>query len=100
MNSTEQRTHSKRTEELDARLATVEVVLDAAVKAIGDERTHRIALAHEQRAYVDGADRQLRERCQERWDETGKTTKRLADRHFTFTAMTFWQRLRWLLLGY
>lgn len=99
MNGAEQRTHATRTEQLEARLRTVETMLAASLDAISEERDHRLAQARDQRTYVDRHDEALRACCQERWDETCTRTKRLFDVHHTFQAMTFWQRLRWLALG-
>lgn len=49
--------------------------------AIGAERTHRLTLANEQRAYVDSENQSL--------------LRVLA----AFDAFTFWERLRWLFRG-
>ncbi len=114
MNSTEQRTHKKAITTLEAdTLALIEAQSrvcreveralrhDLAVlrMAVGEERTHRLKLADEQRAYVDSADTALRRCCQERWDETARTTKRLWDSLAALDRMTVWQRLYWLVMG-
>lgn len=51
---------------------------------IGDERTHRLKLADEQRAYVDSKDAEVR---------------RLADRALSVTERGLWGRLRWMFAG-
>lgn len=105
MNGTEQKAHTKVTDGLDARLTTVEEVLTAldervsavakAAKAeiavalqqadaktrelVGEERTHRLTLAQEQRAYVDRGD---------------KPADVFRDR-----TRTGWGRLTWLIRG-
>lgn len=66
--------------------------VESAHAKIGDERTHRLKLADEQRAYVDGADAGLRRLSVERGIQ-------LADRIYVFEALTFLERLRWLFLG-
>lgn len=99
MNGTEQRTHATRTEQLEARVRQLETLLTASLHAISEERDRRLALGVDQRTYVDKHDGELSACCQERWDETSARTKRLFDLHYTFCGMTFWQRLRWLVLG-
>lgn len=66
--------------------------VESAHAKIGAERSHVLRLAEEQRRYVDGADAGLRRHIVERGIQ-------LADRIYVFESMTFWQRLRWLLLG-
>lgn len=103
MNGDEQKNHRVVTQELGRTLATVAETtasqLSVLRSSINNERTHRIALADEQRAYVDARDKELRVCCQERWDSVSVTTKRLADRHGEFVARGFWSRLNWLLTG-
>ena len=113
MNPVQMRQHRTVTERLSDRLDVLEPLVDrmmhngdalyqgheANAKAIGEERTHRLAMAQEQRGYVDNEDRQLRQCCQERWDSTSAATKRIGDRHQAFVSQTFWQRLRWLVFG-
>jgi hypothetical protein len=107
MNSTEQRTHRTVTAELAYGLENIAKAAaqrfgeqDAQMRvSISDVRAHLKKLADEQRSYVDARDRELRECCQERWDASGETTKRLIDRHQAFVTRTFWQRLRWVLRG-
>ena len=103
MNGTAQKNHRTVTATLAAQFETF---ADAAVdrfndheRKISDERTHRLKLADEQRAYVDARDRELRVCCQERWDATGETTKRLADSIRALQDRGFWSRLNWLLTG-
>ena len=110
MNATAQRTHTRATDALDARLTNAELVLTAVDERvaqavalledkINDEHTHRLQLADEQRRYVDYEDRRLRQTCQARWDETAATTQRLAVDLYRFQMMTWWQRLVWIVLG-
>lgn len=99
MNATEQRTHRTVTLALDERLGNVETVVtglanyvekvrDDGRAALGIEKTDRLALALEQRGYVDTEDRQLRESIQ-----------RLQVRTVLLSQSTFWQRLLWLFRG-
>jgi hypothetical protein len=114
MNTDEQRTHTRKTDELDARLTNVETVVEAldqrmselAVAAqaeinrqmtkvrelVSEERTHRLELAGEQRAYVDREDRELR-----------RSVERLQVRTVLLAQPTVWRRLRgllsWVLFG-
>jgi hypothetical protein len=104
--------HGSVTERLTARLDDLEPVVDRLLQneakliadaltvdaRIGEERTHRLKLAQEQRGYVDNEDRQLRQTCQERWNETGATHKRIGV-HQAFVSRGFWSRLNWLLTG-
>lgn len=110
MNAAEQKAHRTVTRDLGDRLDAIEPVVEAIEARVSgifadfdtrlhEERTHRLQLAREQRDYVDGEDRKLRTCCQERWDSTNQTTKRLADGLAMFRAMTFWQRVRWLVTG-
>ena len=111
MNGTEQQARHVAVQRAESRLDTLETVLSALVdevrkerearlRADGEERTQRIRLALEQRSYVDTEDRLLRACCQDRWDVTMATTKRLFDAHAAFRGRTFWQRLRWLVRGF
>ncbi len=81
MNGTEQRQHRSVTDGLAARLDEVEAALERLHDAIGAERTHRLKMADEQHAYVDRADLTLE-----------AMIGAVRDR-------SFWERLRWLLLG-
>lgn len=71
--------------------------VDVAVNVTG-----AAALADEQRAYVDGRDRELRACCQERWDSTSSS---LARAFAAIAAIDEWRdrgflaRLRWLFTG-
>jgi len=111
MNATEQRKHTTVVAQL---AADVETVLDGLSKemlerflveektrneAVGQERTHRLELAKEQRNYVDAENRKLRECCQERWDASAKTHKTFADAIYGFQHRGFWSRLNWLITG-
>ena len=69
------------TDRYNGRFLTLDKDLNAIRQAISDERTHRLKLADEQRAYVDHEDRLLRERIQ------------------AFVNRGFWSRLNWLLTG-
>lgn len=92
MNGTEQRQRATAVNRAEARLDDIELVIqalaeeivknrDTTAAAVNDERTHRLKLAVEQRAYVD--------------DENRKTLYLFAN----FKFMTAWQRLRWLVRG-
>lgn len=103
MNASEQKNHRTVTRALAQQF---EQFADAAVdrfndheRKIGDERTHRLKLADEQRAYVDARDRELRECCQRRWDATGDAEKRINERISELRNRGFWSRLNWLLTG-
>lgn len=99
MNGTEQRTHTRVTDELRTRIANVELVVSAlhnqvlelahtTATSVGDERTHRLQLADKQRAYVDGENRIL---C--------RSIELLQARTTILSQSTFWQRLKWLIRG-
>jgi len=107
VNPTEQKAHTKTTDALAARLDDLELfvaaldervsgVATAAQASIGQERTHRLQLAEQQRTYVDGADRQLRVVIEERRSailaEVGAAIGELR-------ARTLWGRLRWICFG-
>lgn len=85
MNGAEQRErHSRLTDLQTVVIGLAEQIVkdrEAATTAIGHERTHRLKLADEQRAYVDGEDRK----------------HEMAFAHFK--RMTLWQRLRWIVRG-
>lgn len=107
MNPTEQKTHQTALRDLENatsdRMDSLETlchqIFEAARDGINEERTHRLKLANEQRGYVDNEDRQIRQCCQERWNETSATTKRLGDRISELRDRGFWSRLNWLLSG-
>jgi len=110
VNGTDQRTHTRATDALDARLTNAETVLTAVDERvahavallesrINQEVTHRLKLADEQRDYVDHEDRRLRETCQARWDATADTTRRLSLEFCRHQHMTFWQRIGWIVRG-
>jgi len=99
MNGSEQRQHKTVTDALATRLDDVDTVVaaldqrvsdaaQAALASIGQERTHRLRLAEEQRGYVDRNDRELR-----------RSIEVLQVRTVVLTQSTFWQRVRWLLFG-
>lgn len=92
MNGTEQRAQGTRTAQLTKQIEDQGLVIEAlagamvkdreaAEKSIGEERTHRLKLADEQRAYVDHADRLIAARV------NGVLNR------------GFWGRLRWLVTG-
>lgn len=66
--------------------------LENVAARIGEERTHRLQLANEQRAYVDAADRELRRSLVASHDDIGARINR-------HERMTLWQRLTWLVTG-
>ncbi len=110
MNATEQKRHRVVTKDLGERLDAVEPIVEAIderlTQAFGEfdqrlhaERTHRLALAQEQRGYVDNEDRILRQTCQERWTATAFTHTELFRRLARFERLTIWERLWWLLTG-
>ncbi len=110
MNAVEQKTHRTVTKDLSERLDAVEAVtaeidvrlvggFNSLDRRINEERTDRLALAQEQRGYVDGEDRKLRTTCQERWDATTQTMRRVSIDLAAFEHLTLWGRLRWLLTG-
>lgn len=107
MNGQEQKNHKtavatleRRTSEFAdsvvARLASQE---DAWRRAVADESRQRHEEEHKQRSYLDARDRELRECCQERWNETTAAQKRAFDAISAFRDRTFWGRLRWVVAG-
>ena len=110
MNAVAQKNHRTVTRDLGERLDAVEAVtaaIDERVaggfgsldRRINEEYAHRLRTSHEHRAYVEGEDRKLRTTCQERWDVTTQTTRRLSVDLAAFEHLTFWGRLRWLFTG-
>jgi len=106
MNGTEQRVHRTVTRDLQTQLndlIDVVTAIDAqqaklwgdTVEAIAAERVRR----HQMRETLRKAIDEQRGCCQERWDATAATTKRLGDRAHAFETRTFWQRWRWLVVG-
>ena len=96
MNGIEQKTHKRVTDELAAGLedlsrasterataisASVEELANVTRELINKERTHRLSLASEQRAYVDRADTFNRDILN------------------AFVGRTFWSRLNWIMTG-
>lgn len=103
MNATEQKLHTRKTDELaDVIAGTQAAVLERFEEVernlaqlrdrLGDERTFRLKLAQEQRAYVDAEDQRLQRDYLFRIDEVGIQLN-------TFQTRTFWARLGWLLTG-
>jgi uncharacterized protein (DUF3084 family) len=96
MNPVQQKAHTRRTDELEQMVTDLGTVVFAKVNSVGqhadtivnEERTHRLKLAEEQRAYVDEEDNKLYKYIQ-------ATESHLA----RFTHRTFWQRFKWLLFG-
>lgn len=92
MNGPEQRQRHLAVHRAEQRLDDMELVLvrmatelvherEGYAKAIAQERTHRLTLADEQRAYVDGE------------------LRKLSARLFRCETQTVWQRLRWIVRG-
>lgn len=102
MNPVEQKQHKKRTDELEALIGTVESAALDAIEAlrisIGNERTHRLKLADEQRGYVDDADRELRRISDERWLATAEAQGRIIAMSEPLRR-DLWGRLKWLVVG-
>lgn len=110
MNGTEQRAHRTVTEQLGARVEVLEtvvaglsdalgVVARAADTRIGEERTHRLTLAEEQRAYVDGEDRRVERRVQALEPAIKGHEARICRLQDVLCDRTVWQRLAWLIWG-
>ncbi|HMF58846.1 MAG TPA: hypothetical protein VK595_00660 [Vicinamibacterales bacterium] len=78
----------KNEAKLIADALSIAVTLDELRTRIGDECTHRLKLAQEQRAYVDYENQKLRQL-------QGATFNSLAE----FCGRSFLQRLRWLVTG-
>jgi|SRR6185369_11016755 len=99
MNPTEQKQHKRRTDELEALIGSMETATLEAIEglrlSIGSERTHRLKLAEEQRAYVDAADRELRRISEERWQSTAEQSAVLTEP----LRRDLWGRLKWLVVG-
>lgn len=62
--------------------------IETARRLVSEERTHRLKLADEQRAYVDTRDRRL----------SDVLDTEIFDRR-SFCARGFWSRFNWLLTG-
>jgi hypothetical protein len=60
---------------------------------ISAERTHRLELADQQRAYVDGGDRDTRQ-------AVDRIVRFAVERLQRFERMSLWARLRWAFTGY
>jgi hypothetical protein len=99
VNGTEQQARHTAVTRVERQLTDVQTVAEAldqkvaevaktTLAAINDERTHRLKLAEEQRAYVDGEDRVLSRRITSLVHE-------LDDQR----GWTFVQRWRWLFTG-
>jgi hypothetical protein len=114
MNPTEQKNRHRVTDELakgmeDFAAATEDrfVAMERRILAaeggarahVDAERTFRLKMADEQRAYVDNEDRKLRQCCQERWDSTAHSTQQLGAAIFGLRDRGFWSRLNWLIRG-
>lgn len=80
-------------------LQRVDAALDDLRAAINNERTHRLQLANEQRAYVDGADAQLKAYCRERFEANIREHARMDASVAELRQRGFWGRLNWLLTG-
>lgn len=104
MNGTEQQRHTRVTDELKARLENIETVLaalddrvsavaQATIASVNQERTHRLKLADEQRAYVDRRDGEVQTTCLRQNTLTYAAFLGFCDR-------PFWQRVRWLIRGH
>lgn len=108
MNPTEQRNHRKATTEIahavealseatQDELTRIETELRESISA---ERTHRLKLANEQRAYVDAEDRKGREIYQERWNADSESHQNILKRLSEFRDRTFMGRMRWIFRGF
>ena len=67
-------------------------VVEFVTKEIGQERTHRLKLADEQRSYVDAQDRELRR-------DMEATDRLLNQRFLMLESLTLWGRIRWMVTG-
>ena len=104
MNPTEQKTHTRRMDALETKFRHFQAALEATTEEalsqmdlslrefvreqVGEERTHRLQLANEQRTYVDHADKMnhlLSTGTRQEWE--------------AFTGLRFWGRLKWLITG-
>jgi hypothetical protein len=107
MNTTAQKDHKRRTDELAASISALADAADTRIleleadlrERISSERTHRLKLAEEQRNYVDGSDREIRECCQDRWITSNEAQRRFIDQLSAFRDRTLLGRLRWLFRG-
>src|SRR5690242_19296355 len=104
MNHGEQQTHRTRVLQLEAllkehekesRMTLQNAYLELSEK-IGQERTHRLKLAEEQRSYVDGADRTIRHHIESL--DARLLLQETAFTHFS-RPRSFWARLGWLFTG-
>jgi hypothetical protein len=87
---------TKEARAVDLRaLAAMREQLESAHARVSDERTHRLNLANEQRAYVDRGDKELRGRV----NHLCVDVVELSGRFGRFQWMTLLQRLRWLVTG-
>lgn len=99
MNSFEQKRRHTVVEQLAADTELViESLADQTRKLIGDERTHRLKLADEQRSYVDGVIRDVRRVSDERWQATGEAQVKIIAMSEPLRR-DLRGRLRWLLKG-
>ncbi len=109
MNPSEQRAHTTRVDQLerDVERLLEKIAADTrdrftaerqtSANAWNSERTHRLEMAEQQRAYVDQEDRKLREGVK-------RLTERVADLELDHTrrnvqGRTIWGRIGWLLRG-
>jgi hypothetical protein len=109
VNGAEQRARQSVAERLGGRIDNIEPVVEAIDQRVSESFAtldQQIALivklARDERGRVDDVSRELRQTCQERWDATAKTTKRLGDNTLMFHrfhTMSLWARLRWLFTG-
>lgn len=103
MNGSEQKNHRTVTatiaQNVEAIASATASRLSILERQIGDERTHCLKLADEQRGYVDARDRELRDCCQQRWDDTSATNKHVFGALAALRDRGFWGRVNWLLTG-
>lgn len=100
MNPTEQKAHTRRTDELGNQIKDLEETMTNALLAVqnyvreqvGKESTFRNQLADQQRSYVDREIKITQERAANGLDQ-------LEDKLRGFKFMSLRNRLRWLLTG-
>lgn len=100
MNTAEQRNHKSRMDALEQSMAEAILALRESVdQTVAEERKHHRVVANQNRTYIDEEVQNTQGTCQERWDETARTHKRIFDRIEPLSRPTLRGRLRWLLLG-
>ena len=96
MNGTEQKNHKRVTDAIANDVAAIAEAtadrLDAIERSVGVERTHRLTMAKEQRAYVDIQDARVQSNSTSSFRAAQDELSALRDRGF-------WGRMKWIVRG-